>query len=303
MPSLDDPAVLAAVAVVIITALALFLISKKKAEALDPDNYKSFVLTKLEQISHDTIRMTFGLGSDDKVLGLPVGQHIAFRYMDSSAGRYVERMYTPTTGDELLGSVIFVIKVYHANVHPKFPDGGKMSQHLGSLKVGDTLEMKGPRGHMTYLGAGRIRKHAHLRKPEEMRFGGHFAMLAGGTGITPMLQIIENVLKNPNDATTLSLLFGNQTEEDILVREELEVLAAAHPDRFSLHYTLDRPPADWKFSTGFITKEMIEDKLLGKMSKGKEVQFLMCGPPLMIKFACIANIEALGYKKEKYFAF
>jgi len=303
MTSLEDPTIVAAVAIVVITALAIFFLLKKEGVALDPNNYRDFVLTKVENISHDTIRMTFGLGSDNKLLGLPVGQHIFFRYKDSTSNRYVERQYTPTTGNELRGSVIFVIKVYHSNVHPKFPDGGKMSQHLGKLKFGDTLEMKGPKGHMTYLGEGKMRKHAHLRKPEEMRNAEHFAMIAGGTGITPMLQIIEAVLRNPNDTTTLSLLFANQTEGDILVREELDTLSAEHPNRFTLHYTLDRPPAEWKFSKGFITKDMIHSKLLGNLAKGKDVQFLMCGPPMMIKFACIPNIEALGYKVTNYFSF
>jgi cytochrome-b5 reductase len=32
-----------------------------------------------------------------------------------------------------------VIKVYFANVHPRFPEGGKMSQHLESLSLGDTI--------------------------------------------------------------------------------------------------------------------------------------------------------------------
>ncbi len=60
------------------------------------------------------------------------------------------------------------------------------------------------------------------------------------TGITPMLQIIKSILKDPNDKTKVSLLFANQSEEDILLRSELELLAKRH-DNFSLWYTLDRP--------------------------------------------------------------
>ena len=61
------------------------------------------------------------------------------------------------------------------------------------------------------------------------------------TGITPMLQIIKAILKDPSDTTRVSLLFANQSENDILVREELEEMAEKH-DQFSLWYTLDRPP-------------------------------------------------------------
>ena len=91
-------------------------------------------------------------------------------------------------------------------------------------------------------------------------------------------------------------------EDDILVREELEAIAKAHPDRFQLHYTLDRPPAGWKYSTGFIDKAMIE-KHLFTPQKGKQTQVFMCGPPPMIKFACRPNLEAIGFTEDELFAF
>lgn len=56
-----------------------------------------------------------------------------------------------------------------------------------------------------------------------------------------MLQLITEILGQPNDPTQLRLLFANQTEEDILVRDELEKLQAEHPDQFKLWYTVDRP--------------------------------------------------------------
>lgn len=46
-------------------------------------------------------------------------------------------------------------QVYSAGVDPKFPEGGKMSCHLDSLAIGDTIEAKGPMGHVTYLGRGK----------------------------------------------------------------------------------------------------------------------------------------------------
>lgn len=46
------------------------------------------------------------------------------------------RPYTPVSSDDDQGFVEFIIKVYFRNVHPNFPDGGKMSQHLESLQLG-----------------------------------------------------------------------------------------------------------------------------------------------------------------------
>ena len=54
-----------------------------------------------------------------------------------------------------------------------------------------------------------------------------------------MLQIIKSVLKDKEDTTKVSLLFANQTEEDILLRSELEWLKKQH-ENFSLWYTVDR---------------------------------------------------------------
>jgi cytochrome-b5 reductase len=284
-------------------ASTMYLLKKKGKTAMDPTaDFEPFKLIAKESLSHDTRRFTFALQSPTTRLGLPVGQHISLRFKDAS-GKNHQRSYTPTTGDETLGQVTFVIKVYKAGVHPKFPDGGKMSQHLDTLKIGDTIEMKGPKGHLTYLGKGNFTVKL-MRKPLETRKAKHFGMIAGGTGITPMLQVLHAIFRDAKDSTTTaSLLFANQTEDDILVREELESLAKEFPDRFKLHYTLDRPPTVWNYSTGFINKDMVMDHVLKGGAHDGSTQVLMCGPPPMLKFACIPALEELGLDESKQFSF
>jgi cytochrome-b5 reductase len=87
-----------------------------------------------------------------------------------------------------------------------------------------------------------------------------------------------------------------------LVRKELEDIAEKFPTRFQLHYTLDNPPNEWKYSTGFISKDMIANHLYTPDSS-KKIQIFMCGPPPMIKFACIPNLEALGFTDQDWFTF
>ena len=58
------------------------------------------------------------------------------------------------------------------------------------------------------------------------------------------------MLNNPEDNTKLSLLFANQTEDDILCRETLEQLQEEHKGRFKVWYTVDRPTDSWKYSSG-----------------------------------------------------
>ena len=125
-------------------------------------------------------------------------------------------------------------------------------------------------------------------------------MMAGGTGITPMLQIVTAALKDSGDTTKLSLIFANQSETDILVRDELDALAAKHPERFTVHYTLDRPPANWKYSAGFIDTDMISKHLPPPAPK---TLVIMCGPPPMVQYACKANLDKLGYDKKLQLAF
>lgn len=86
------------------------------------------------------------------------------------------RPYTPVSDISQRGTVDFLIKVY--------PEG-RMSQALDALAVGDKVLFKGPKGRFVY-------------KPDTWNAIG---MLAGGTGITPMYQLLQKILKDPNDTT------------------------------------------------------------------------------------------------------
>lgn len=99
---------------------------------------------------------------------------------------------------------------------------GKMSQYLDTLKIGDTIDVKGPVGHVSYLG------HSKYSLDGEERTAKRINLIAGGTGITPCYQIIKAVSKLADDDTEVALLYANQTPDDVLLREELDALAAAH---------------------------------------------------------------------------
>lgn len=55
-----------------------------------------------------------------------------------------------------------------------------------------------------------------------------------------MLQLIRHITRDPDDSTEMSLLFANQSENDILLKDELEEVAKTHPAQFKLWYTVDR---------------------------------------------------------------
>lgn len=94
-----------------------------------------------------------------------------------------------------------VVKIYLKGVHPKFPNGGIMLQHLDSLQLGSIIEVKGPLGHMEYLGKCIFTVHG---KP---KFAKKLTMIAGWTGITPIYQVMQAILKDPEDMTEMHLVY------------------------------------------------------------------------------------------------
>lgn len=296
--------VVVGVGVVVLTALlAKVYFSRKKSKELlitlkDPTVKYALPLIEKKVISHDTRKFRFGLPSEDHILGLPIGQHIHLSAKIDE--QIVIRSYTPVSSDEDKGYMDLVIKVYFRNVHPKFPEGGKMSQYLEDMKIGDTIDVRGPSGRLVYLGNGRFSIKVLRKDPASTVVVKKVAMIAGGTGITPMLQLIRHITRTPEDPTQLALLFANQSEEDILLREELEEVAKAHPNQFKLWYTIDRPSEGWQYSTGFVSAEMIKEHLFPPAT---DTLVLMCGPPPMINFACVPNLDKLGYDPKLRFAY
>lgn len=178
------------------------------------------------------------------------------------------RSYTPVSSDDERGYFDLLIKSYAQ---------GNISKYVSTLKVGQAMEIKGPKGQMRY-------------SPDLSR---HIGMIAGGTGITPMLQIIRAIAKNPNDKTRVDLIYANVKEDDILLRKELDDLVKEHPSRFGVQYFLNEPPQGWKGGEGFVSKEAIE-KYLPKPAG--DIKVLLCGPPPMIN-AMKKHLDELGYDK------
>jgi ring-1,2-phenylacetyl-CoA epoxidase subunit PaaE len=71
----------------------------------------------------------------------------------------------------------------------------------------------------------------------------HYALLAAGSGITPILSIAATVLDHEPDST-VTLLYGNRTTSSIMFLEELEDLKNRYPTRFALFHVLSREAAE-----------------------------------------------------------
>lgn len=177
---------------------------------------------------------------------------------------------------------------------------GTLTSIIHDLKVGDTMEMKGP-----------ISKY-NWEKDQNRNVG----MIAGGTGITPMLQIIRRVFdgkKSTDKKTKVTLLFGNVTEEDILLKDELDQIAKKYPDRFKVVYALSKAPENWHGVKGYINKEVAKEHL--PAADQQDMMIFVCGPPPMVESisgpkASIKEqgelkgiLKELGYTEKNVFKF
>lgn len=260
--------------------------------ALNPRKKVSFKLREKIVLSRDSFLLDFELPTPDHVLGLPTGKHV---FMSAKIGNeMVLRRYTPISSNYDRGCIKFVIKAYRPC--ERFPEGGKMSQYTDTLKVGDYLDFKGPVGEFEYVKNGDF-----ILETEGNCHARCFNMIAGGTGITPCMQIAAEILRNPEDPTLVSLIFACRVEGDLLMRTTLDEWAATFPHRFKVHYILsDAWPSDWQYSTGFVDKPLFEEHLF---EPADDVYNLMCGPPVMMEKGCRPNLTAIGHAKDKQFVF
>ena len=106
-----------------------------------------------------------------------------------------------------------------------------MTQYLEAMNIGDSIDVRGPSGLLVYKGRGVFDIKEDKKGASKEVQVKQVSMIAGGTGITPMLQLVRAVFRDPEDKTNLNLLFANQTEEDILLRNELEEVQKKYPDR------------------------------------------------------------------------
>lgn len=183
------------------------------------------------------------------------GQYITIKQMLD--GEEVRRSYSLSSepGDEFM--TIGVKKV----------EGGKFSAYANDvLQVGDILEVSAPEGRFVYeSGAGTD----------------HLALFAAGSGITPIMSIIQNALKE-NDSNTVVLVYGNQTLEETMYHDRILELIEKYTDRFFVQFIYSQSREDDSLfgrieasTVNYITKNKFGDRDFSA--------FYICGPePMML---------------------
>ena len=229
------------------------------AHALRPGSPLVVELESKHWVSHDAARLRFAL-PDEQQLGVPLPGHVV---VVDAATNY--RPYTPITIDSQARGY-FELLVRH------YPHG-EFSSKLCRLQPGDQATFFGPVGNRFTYEPGMARR---------------LGLVAAGTGIAPMWQIIQAVLADATDKTEISLVFACRSANDILLQAELERARAAHPEQLHIRYVVPRleaGPSQPHVSVGRIDDPDLLRSALPKAGE-ESVKLLVCGPEGMLRTLC-----------------
>jgi len=256
-----------------ILAWLSYHLTKGDAAELDKKLPRLKKLISKKKITDSVREFTFATTNPNSCINLPCGQHVCLRFK-AEDGEKIVRKYTPTVYDTP-GSFKILMKIY---------DGGKMGNYLENRKIGDYVEMTGPVGLITYEGNGVFKQGRREIKCD------HLCLVAGGTGLTPMYQIVSHLGKHLEDSLMVTILVACSTVDDILLEKELRALNK--DPRINVRWTISRPNEDWRGFKGRINASMFEE-VFPKRNDGVVVGY--CGPPKFEK-VCKTIFKEKGYK-------
>jgi ring-1,2-phenylacetyl-CoA epoxidase subunit PaaE len=210
-------------------------------------------VSELERLTPDAIAITFEvppeLREDYRFIA---GQHVSLRCR--IAGDDVRRNYsicTPASSGVLRVGV------------KRLPDGVFSSYALEKLQVGDPIEVLTPSGRFF--------------TPLDPAQAKHYAAVAAGSGITPILSILATALE-VEPASRATLVYVNQTTASIMFTEELADLKDRYLDRFQLIHVLDGERQDVELLSGFLDRDRLTALLDSLVDTDDVDEWFLCGP-------------------------
>ncbi|HNU68754.1 MAG TPA: FAD-binding oxidoreductase [Myxococcota bacterium] len=146
--------------------------------------------------------------------------------------------------------------------------GGLVSGYMNDrLKVGDEVVVKGPGGKLV---------------PTEGRGPRHLVLIAGGSGVTPMISMARTLLASEPD-TSISLIYCNRCLDDVMFLQELNELVDSNHDRFRVFHVLKENAEGWSACAGRLNVDILRDILNGLPAVD---EYLVCGTPEMMTGVC-----------------
>lgn len=160
---------------------------------------------------------------------------------------------------------------------------GLISNYMNdSIRPGKTVEIIKPAGHFT------LNFHSQRKY--------HYVMVAGGSGITPLLSLTKSILINePNSRVTL--LYCSRSEEQIIFKDQLESLQEKFPGKIITIHNLTQPSENWTGLKGRMDQGKIRDILSQQVySDAEKIQYMACGPEGLME-TTLQTLDSLGVDK------
>ena len=192
---------------------------------LTPGQPLACALTAKDWVSPDTVRLRFELPSPSSKLGLPVPGHLQVVLGGDGDASGSEGSKDCKDGDSSIFSPISVNTSGFFELLVRKVPKGEFSCHLASLNPGEQATFLGP---------------ASSRYSYERGVTPELGLVAAGTGINPMWQVIQQVLNDPNDKTLITLIYASESADTVLLKKELDAASAANPGRMRISYVVGK---------------------------------------------------------------
>ncbi|KAK5134589.1 hypothetical protein LTR08_006375 [Meristemomyces frigidus] len=232
---------------------------------------KQLTVTHVEQVNHDTKRITFALpGGSSEVSGVSASSALLTQHKPPDRYLPVLRPYTPVSSPSSPGTLQLLVK--------KYPHGAA-STHMHDLTPGSTLTVRGP-----------IPGYAWQASPSQPR---DVLFIAGGAGITPIYSLAAAVLSNAHDQTRITLLWGVNGTRDLVLQSEFAQLQRQYPGRLRVSYFISGSAEAQSLVTegpesrqsGYVDKSALRTAIehceAGSFGDEKGTKVFFCGPPGM----------------------
>ncbi len=157
---------------------------------------------------------------------------------------------------------------------------GVCSSYLFSRKRGDKITLSGPYGDFFIKETGR-----------EMLY------IGGGAGMAPLRSHLFHLFQTMKTTRKVSFWYGARSKREIFYDREFRRIEKEFPN-FRFHIALSEPKEEdkWKGYRGFI-HQVILDNYLGRLEEPEEIEYYLCGPPLMNE-AVLKMLYDLGVPDE-----
>jgi phenylacetate-CoA oxygenase/reductase PaaK subunit len=223
-------------------------------------------VASVDPITGDSTLITFAVPEQlSDLFRFQPGQHITVK--TDLGGQGVRRNYSicaPAT------RAMLRIAVKHIS-------GGAFSTYVAEqLKAGDVLEVMTPTGQF-----GAPLNPLHHK---------HYVAIVAGSGITPVLSILQTTLELEPDSR-FTLIYANRTKASTMFRSELSQLESRYSDRLEIHHVLSRDPLHTPDLCGRIDRDKLTRWLTTTLAPDTVDEWFICGPAGLTTMARETLIE------------